>query len=158
MSLAKAPMAKDHWPVVILKFLLGIVWVSTSWFGSEYSVDYQFDNLHGETIVPMLMPCSMYRSSKICYFFSIVFSDSWILESLMSLLRMSLRCIKSIGYTWVKAVSKTVVLDAPCYSNANDHHFDHHMKELSCLHIDMTPFLDWFKLFYYQFKHIWKSY
>lgn len=155
MSLAKAAMAKDRWPVVILKLLLGIVWVSTSWFGSEYSMGYQFDNLHGDAIVPMLMPCSMYRSSKMHFFSSIVFRV--ILECLISLLRKSLRCIKSIGYTWVQAVSKTVVQHASCYSNANDHHFDHHMKELSCLHTDVTPFLDWFKLFSYQFKHIWKS-
>lgn len=102
-----------------------------------------------------LMPCSMYRSSKMHFFSSIVFRV--ILECLISLLRKSLRCIKSIGYTWVQAVSKTVVQHASCYSNANDHHFDHHMKELSCLHTDVTPFLDWFKLFSYQFKHIWKS-
>lgn len=49
-----------------------------------------------------------------------------------------------------------VGLGALHYSNDNDHHFDHHINKLSCLHIDVTPCLDQFKLFYHQFKHIWK--
>lgn len=63
------------------------------------------------------------------FFLSIDFGV--MLRWLISLLRKSLRCIKSIRYTWVQDLSKNAgcTISAICYTNANDCHFDHRMKD-----------------------------